>query len=187
MARLAEMRRKGYMGLALLVPLFLSLAFVYWYATSDEYERSCGLTNAFKTDFSRQISEAILTTEDEMGLRVDFSKLTDWKTVCLTSMYEDDFNFTPSAALTQVSYWMGRSQCRGNPSGSVTVLLVTADGGGIARKFHIPVQRTIVETNYSMSQLPTQFQQCSDIQNAIARCARPSSAGSDRCLLLFPK
>jgi hypothetical protein len=162
----------------------------YKYLSSDEYERACGVVNLFRTDYSDEISSSIRAKVEDADTSIDFTALDRWETICLTSVYneETEFYFIPDMDRPMHSTWAGKSQCRGNVPGTVTLLLITRDGAALTRKLSLPagVNKAQFYTSYEVLRLPTGFRQCATTRNARARCGWISARGERRCLLLFP-
>ena len=127
---------------------------------------------------------------------IDFTALSRWETICLTSVYneESEFYFMPDMDRSFVdgpiySTWTGKSQCKGNVPDTITLLLITKEGGALTSKFSLPADasRTPLVTIYELVHMPIGFRQCAGTKNAIARCAWIPVRGEHRCLLLFPR
>ena len=168
---------------------------VYKYRAADEPERRCGVTNLFRWDYSAELADAIRFSADGPDVRVDFTRLRDWSRVCLVEMYEEQINGpvdeNPWESLRY--HKIGRWQCSaGNPDDAVTVALIKADGGTLARqvKFPEPVRTRIKSTSYQRGPgweryAAAGYRQCSGVENAVARCARIFSIETYGCHLFF--
>lgn len=163
----------------------------YKYVTADDYERSCGFSNLFRWDYSEEIRKGIRVVKNGSDIAIDFTNLKRWNRICLASMYEDDFYPIPTidgrSAYPDISYRTGKWQC-GGVDRMITIVLLGADGGGLARKFFLPPElKRDVWVHYG-SYTPTEkFRQCSDIPNAIARCEAMPGLNPGQCILMFPK
>jgi hypothetical protein len=183
---LSELQMKRPITAIVLISLAACISLlIYRLGSADRYERACGIPNLFKADYTEELSNNISIHEDGSNVRVVFSNLERWRTVCLTSMYEDEFYFRPEADFPHFSRRVGRWQCGGNPSDAVTVLLVTNDGSALARQLSLEGVRAKLETSYEITQLPSDRQQCTQLPNATAECAWVQRFGELRCLLLF--
>ena len=165
-------------------------AIAHKYLASDEYERACDFLNPFRADYSQEIQRQVQIKDDGSEIYADFRGLKNWKTVCVTLMYEDTITLPPPRESRNdrpyFSHQVGKWQCRRNPVGTIAILLISADGGGLARQVRLPKHLTSkIENDYSLSR-PPGLRQCADVQNAVARCAWISARGERRCMLLFP-
>jgi hypothetical protein len=189
-------RKRARGAIVALLVLSVPATCTYKYGVADEPDRRCGITNLFKWDYSAELADGVRFSADESDVRVDFTRLKNWKRVCLVSMYEENFY-----GLTAESPWegmryhqIGRWQCSaGNPSDAVTVALIKPDGGTLARqlKFPPPIRSRIASTYYEGGPgvemyFAAGFRQCSDIETAVARCAQIASSKPGGCYLLFP-
>ena len=159
----------------------------------DAEERSCGITNAFKADYSPEIVNGVTFNRDASDTTIDFRKLNRWRTVCLTSLYtyygdgsgEITLN-APGIAPLQIKAWHGRSRCTNDNPRDVRMLLLTSDGSALLSKVILPAdwRDVAVETNYETT-LRAQFKQCAPIQDAVARCVPLPGSKNSSCIFLF--
>jgi hypothetical protein len=169
---------------------------VYKYRAADESERRCGIVNLFKWDYSSELAENITFSADASDVRVDFTGLKRWKKVCLVEMYEEQIN-----GPVQENPWeglryhrIGRWQCSaGNPDDAVTVALIRADGGTLARQIKFPERiRSLIASTYyagdpvTRMYLAAGYRQCAPIEKAVARCAAIEVNNLRGCYLFFP-
>jgi hypothetical protein len=167
----------------------------YKYQAADESERRCGITNLFRWDYSAQLTDGVSFSADESDVRVDFTRLKNWKQVCLVSMYEEVINGpveeNPWEGLSYRE--IGRWQCGpGSLHGALTMALIKADGATLVRQLKFPesIRPRITITSYERGpgweRYPAAgYRQCSDIEKAVARCARTLSGEVMGCHLLF--
>jgi hypothetical protein len=189
-------RKRARGAIVALLVLSVPATCTYKYGVADEPDRRCGITNLFKWDYSAELAEGVRFSADESDVRVDFTRLKNWKRVCLMSMYEEELNGPvrerPWEGLGY--YELGRWQCSaGNPVDAVTVALIKRDGGTLARQLKFPerIKSRIVTTNYEGSPgmevlLAAGFRQCAEIESAVARCARIEPGKPRGCYLFFP-
>ena len=179
MARAIKMTAAAIVGLGASV-------LAYRYLSADMYERACGLANLFKADYSREVEQKIEIKYEESDILIDFTRLTDWKTVCVTDWYDGELVALRGQGLPQRAYWIGKSQCGGDPSKTVSALFVRPDGGALARNLRLSeLQIKFSFGGYEGGFLPPGFDQCAHPRDAVARCAWIGSPGG-HCLLLFP-
>jgi hypothetical protein len=167
----------------------------YKHRVADQSERRCGIVNLFKWDYSSELFDDVRFSVDGPDVRVDFTGLKGWNKVCLVEMYEEEIN-----GPVDENPWaggryheIGRWQCGvGNPDDAVTVALIKADGGTLARQLKFPesVRSRIRYTSYQRAPgweaYPAAgYRQCSDVETAVARCARISSIEIHGCHLFF--
>lgn len=181
--------RKATVVVGALVGLAVA-AIAYKYVASDEYERACGFPNPLRTDYSPEIQRQVQIKDDGSEILADFRGLKNWKTACVTLMYEDTITLPPPRVSRNdkpyFSHQVGKWQCRRNPPGTIAILLISADGGGLARQVRLPMNlASKIENDYSLP-IPPGFSQCADVQKAVARCAWISTKSERRCMLLFP-
>jgi hypothetical protein len=173
--------------------LALLVGFIsYKFYTSDEHERACGLYNVLSSDFSDEFTENVTVTSVGPDVTADFTKLRRWKTVCMTTMYID----SPTGPapidnpVDRISFSgpVGRWQCGIGRADEVFVLLIAPDDRALIRRLSIPPEirsaRRIV-ADYGYAHRAAGFRQCTNPQNAIARCASVTPTDPQRCLLLF--
>ena len=190
----ATKRRVG-CGLIILVIAALPATCTYKYLAADETARRCGITNLFGWDYSAELTDGVRFSVDGSEVRVDFTRLKNWKRVCLVSMYEDwingPVNENPWEGLSYRA--IGRWQCSvGNPNDAVTVLLIKTNGATLARQLKFPgwirprIGSTVYERLPGWEMYPAAgYRQCSDVENAVARCARIFSIDTYGCHLFF--
>jgi hypothetical protein len=188
-----EIRKRIRSTLIVLIIAGFPATCMYKYRVADAPERRCGMVNLFKWDYSVELA-AVTFSADESDVRVDFTRLNNWKKICLVSMYEEDINGPvqerPWEGLSYTA--VGRWQCSGgNPEDAITVALIKSDGGTLARQVKIPEQisRRLIGTNYGGGLgddlYEAGYRVCADIDEAVARCAWIEARGRRGCFLVF--
>jgi hypothetical protein len=167
----------------------------YKFGTADEAERRCGtVANIFRWDYSSELANGIKFSADESDIRLDFTRLKNWRRVCFVSMYEDMINGSGQERRSDEPgfYEIGRWQCSdGNPVDAITVALIKSDGGTLARQIKIPgeIRGRLVSTNYGGylegGLYEAGYRVCSEIDKAVARCTWQEARGHRLCYLLF--
>jgi hypothetical protein len=71
--------------------------FMRWYRAIDTSETRCGYRNLLKPDYSGELADGVKIRREGSEVRLDFTGLTNWSKVCLTSMREDSFEFADRA------------------------------------------------------------------------------------------
>ena len=190
-----EIRGRVAYALTILVIAALPAACAYKFRTADEAERRCGtVANIFRWDYSSELAEGVRFNADESNIRLDFTRLKNWKKVCLVSMYEDMINGSGHERRSDEpgSYEIGRWQCSdGNPVDAITVALIKSDGGTLARQIKIPgeIRGRLIGTSYGGylegGLYEAGYRVCSEIDNAVAQCAWQEARSRRLCYLLF--
>jgi hypothetical protein len=167
----------------------------YKFRTADDAEWRCGtVANLLRWDYSAELADGIRFSADESNIRLDFTRLNNWKRVCLVSMYEDVINGSGHERHTDEPgfHEVGRWQCSdGNPVDAITVALIKSDGGTLARQVKIPgeIRGRLVGTNYGGyledRLYESGYRVCSEIDKAVARCAWLERHDRRLCYLLF--
>ena len=161
--------------------------FAFKYVSADKDERACGLVNLFKTDYSNEVDRKVEFKYEESDVRVDFTRLRDWKRVCLIGWYNNDIVASSGQGLPQRAYWVGKSQCGYDPSKVISLLLVRPDGGALTRNLRLETRTKFeIGGGYDGATLPPGFDQCAYPRDAVARCIWIGQPGHGRCQLLFP-
>jgi hypothetical protein len=167
----------------------------YKFGTADEAERRCGaVANIFRWDYSSELTDGITFSSDESDIRLDFSRLKNWKRACLVSMYEDMISGSGHERRADEPgfYEIGRWQCSdGNRVDAITVALIKPDGGTLARQIRIPgeIRGRLSGTDYGGylegDLYEAGYRVCSEIDNTVARCAWQEARNQRLCYLLF--
>jgi hypothetical protein len=182
-------------ALTILVIAAFPATCAYKFGTADEAERRCGtVANIFRWDYSSELANGIRFSADESDIRLDFTRLKNWKRVCLVSMYEDMINGSSRERRSDEPgfYEIGRGECSdGNPVDAFTVALIKPDGGTLARQIKIPgeIRGRLIGTDYGgyleEHLYEAGYRVCSEIDNAVARCAWQEARSQRLCYLLF--
>jgi hypothetical protein len=182
--------RPKHIALTLLTVL-ISLV-VYKFATSDERERACGWDNVLRSDLSQEVAKNVSITAINSDVIADFTRLQNWKMICLTAMYIDSPTFPAPidnpADRIYFSGHIGRSQCGIGRNDDVFILLLTSDDRALFRKLPIPASIAAskrVIADYGNAHRAAGFRQCASPENARASCASIFVEDPSRCLLLF--
>jgi hypothetical protein len=152
------------------------------------------LANILRWDYSSEVANGVAFSADDSDIRLDFTRLKNWKRVCLVSMYEDEINGSGQERRSDEPgfYEIGRWQCSdGNPVDAITVALIKSDGGTLARQIKIPgeIRGRLSGTDYGGylegGLYEAGYRVCSEIDKAVARCAWQEVRSQRLCYLLF--